>query len=76
MPKLTTISSRPSRWFALLAVALMAGALLVVTGCGKRGPAEKTGEKVDEAVDGVKDALTPDGPAEKAGEKVDDALGN
>jgi hypothetical protein len=35
--------------------------------CGKRGGAEKAGEKVD-------NVFRKDGPAENAGEKVDDAL--
>jgi outer membrane lipoprotein-sorting protein len=36
--------------FALAAIALATGA------CPEKGPAEKAGEKVDEAVDKVKDA--------------------
>ena len=43
--------------------------------CKKKGPAEKTGEKMDEAIENVKDAIDPKGPAEKAGEKVDEVLG-
>lgn len=43
--------------------------------CEKKGPAERTGEKLDKAVEEVKDAVDPKGPAEKAGEKVDKALG-
>jgi len=43
--------------------------------CKEKGPAEKAGENVDEAIENVKDAVDPKGPAEKAGEKVDDALG-
>lgn len=48
--------------------------LAFTTGCRKDGPAEKTGEAIDDAGESVKDAVTPDGPAEKAGEKVDEAL--
>lgn len=51
---------------------------LVVAGvsCKKKGPAEKTGEKIDEAIEKVSDAIDPKGPVEKVGEKVDKALGN
>lgn len=48
----------------------------ILGSCREKGPAEKTGEKVDEAVEKVKDAVDPKGPVEKAGEKVDKALGN
>jgi outer membrane lipoprotein-sorting protein len=46
-----------------------------VSSCKEKGPAEKTGEKVDKALEKVEDAVDPKGPAEKAGEKVDKALG-
>ena len=45
-----------------------------VTSCEKEGPAETTGEKVDEAVENIQDAVDPKGPMEEAGEKVDEAL--
>lgn len=47
-----------------------------VSSCREKGPVEKAGENVDEAVENVKDAVNPKGPVEKAGEKVDKALGN
>lgn len=47
-----------------------------VSSCREKGPAEKTGESVDRAIESVKDAVDPKGPVEKAGEKVDKALGN
>lgn len=50
-------------------------------GCDNQGPAEKAGEKVDDAVESVKDAadeagdkITGQGPAEEMGEKIDDAV--
>jgi predicted small lipoprotein YifL len=49
--------------------------IIALAACKKKGPAEKTGEKVDEAIESVKDAVNPKGPAEKAGEKVDEVLG-
>jgi hypothetical protein len=58
---------------------LMALCLLPITAslvsCKPKGPAEKAGESVDEAIEDVKDAVNPKGPVEKAGEKVDEALG-
>lgn len=45
-----------------------------VVSCREKGPAEKAGENVDEAIENVKDAVDPKGPLEKAGEKVDEAL--
>ncbi len=47
-----------------------------VVSCREKGPAEKAGERVDKAIENVKDAADPKGPAEKAGEKVDRALKN
>jgi hypothetical protein len=44
--------------------------------CKEKSPAERTGEKIDNAVEKVKDAVDPKGPVEKAGEKIDNALGN
>lgn len=44
--------------------------------CEKKSSAERAGEKIDKAVENVKDAVDPKGPAEKAGEKLDKALGN
>ena len=74
MLKVHMISPTSSRWVRLLAAALMGFALVVVSGCGDRGAAEKAGEKVDEAVEETKDFVDPDGPAEEAGEKVDEAV--
>lgn len=49
---------------------------LAVVSCKEKGPVEKAGEGVDNAVEKVQDAVNPKGPVEKAGEKVDKALGN
>jgi hypothetical protein len=52
---------------------LMGGALVA---CDDKGPAEKAGEKLDDAGQKVKDAIDPPGPAEKAGRSIDKATGN
>ena len=49
--------------------------IATLASCKEKGPAEKAGESVDEAIEDVKDAVDPDGPGEKVGEKVDEALG-
>jgi hypothetical protein len=61
-------------WMLLptLLIALVVSVSFIA--CGKKGAAEKTGEKVDEAVEDAKDAFDKDGPVEDAGEKVDDAV--
>ena len=55
----------------LLFLALSASLSLVA--CEKKGPAEKMGEKLDEAVKSVEEAVDSKGPAEKIGEAVDKA---
>jgi hypothetical protein len=64
------------RWsIPILALAaVLAVGMPLCTGCREKGPVEKAGEKVDEAVDKMKDAVDPKGPAERAGEKIDRAL--
>ena len=72
-------TSGPLR-YAPLFLILFALAALALTSCGKRGDAEKAGEKIDNAIedtkDGAKDLIDKDGPAENAGEKVDKKLDN
>jgi len=57
---------RNSRQVVALLLAGIIG--LSLTACEKKGPAEKAGEQVDQAL-GTQDS----GPAEKAGENLDDA---
>jgi len=54
--------------------AVLAVGTTYCTGCREDGPAERAGEKVDDAVEKMKDAVDPKGPAERAGEKIDRAL--
>ena len=61
---------------SLLVTLCLLPLLTAVVSCKKKGPAEKAGEKMDETIEDVKDAVNPKGPVEKAGEKVDKALGN
>ncbi|MEP2775517.1 MAG: hypothetical protein ABJQ29_03900 [Luteolibacter sp.] len=58
-----------------IAVVSLIPFLGFVTSCEKKGPAETTGEKIDEVVEDIQDSVDPKGPMEKAGEKVDEALG-
>ena len=59
----------------LLAMVFISSTLMI-TGCENQGPAEKAGERLDEAVDEMKDELegTRKGPLERAGENIDDAM--
>lgn len=50
-----------SMWTILLASALL------TTGCPKKGPAERAGEKIDKGVEKAGDAV------EKAGDKIENA---
>jgi hypothetical protein len=68
----TTTIMKPSLLMSVCLLPLMG----TVVSCREKGPAEKAGENVDEAVEKVSDAIDPKGPAEKAGEKVDKALGD
>ena len=59
-------------------LAALAGALGVAitlgAGCeSEKGPAEKAGASVDNAVQKAKDTVSPPGPAEKAGRALDKA---
>ena len=55
--------------------ALLIGAVVSFAGCGEsKGPAEKLGEKIDNAAQEAKDTVSPPGPLEKAGRTVDKAI--
>jgi hypothetical protein len=56
-----------------IAAAIVLGTVAIGTGCHK-GPAEKAGEKVDDAVQKMKDTVDPPGPAEKVGREIDKKL--
>lgn len=64
----------PTMKFTLLMSLCLLPVVGSVVSCREKGPAEKTGEKIDEAADKIKDVVEPKGPVEKAGEKIDDAL--
>ena len=53
-------------------LALLAGLTLSLAACDNKGPAEKMGEKIDEAVEKVQHG--DEGTLEKAGRKVDEAV--
>ena len=52
-------------------IAAMAAAVALAAGCEK-GPVQKTGERVDRALD--QDKVIGKGPVEKAGKKIDKAI--
>jgi len=58
---------RSVRVGSLIGIALLLGTVL--TGC-EQGPAQKTDEKIDRALD----RLSGKGPVEKAGERIDKAV--
>lgn len=72
---------RPRRWHASYAVLALFTSLLVLGGCERQGPAEAAGERIDEAVEDVRDRagqlydeIIPEpGPAERMGQALDNA---
>jgi hypothetical protein len=74
-----------TKW-KMMVVGLLLGLLTFpLAACEKKGPAEKAGEQVDQAMEDAKegmeqgaeaisDKIDPQGPAEKAGEKFDEAM--
>lgn len=57
----------------LLILPLLLVGLLPMVGC-QEGPAERAGEKVDNAARQVRDTVNPpSGPVEAVGRKIDDA---
>lgn len=50
--------------------------LLAVSACEEQGPAEKTGEKVDNAVENLKDKYDEQtkGPMERTGQAIDESV--
>ena len=59
-----------------LVISVFFMATLLFTGCVQKGPAQRAGEKIDRAVDNMKDAVDPPGPAQKAGRSIDRAIDN
>ena len=60
----------------LATLAVLGASSAVMHGCERepRGPVEKVGKEIDEAVDKVDDAVDPKGPVEKAGRALDRAV--
>ncbi len=69
-----------------LTICLILSLSLLFMACEKEGPAERAGERMDEAYEDTKDNLndageaiedsvTPDGPMEEAGEEMDETVG-
>jgi hypothetical protein len=52
-------------------------AVMMVSGCERKGPMERTGERLDEIGENIKEGESPlkkKGPMEKAGEAIDDSV--
>lgn len=61
--------------YRLLSVAIAISMAVLLASCEEdKGPAEKIGQQVDEAVDKMAEQVESEGPAEKAGERIDQAL--
>lgn len=58
----------------ILAIFMTTLFFCALTGCEQRGPAQRLGEKVDNAKESVQDTVNPKGPVEKAGREADKAL--
>jgi hypothetical protein len=61
---------------SLVISTLFVATTLFITGCVQKGPAQRAGENIDQAVENMKDAVDPPGPAEKAGRSLDRAIDN
>lgn len=57
--------------FGIALILPLAGGLAA---CDESGPAEETGENIDDAMD--QGSAFDEGPAEEMGEEMDDATGN
>ena len=57
-----------------LGITFIIGGMFLSIGCKSQGPAEKAGKEVDQAVEKMKDVVSPPGPAEKAGKELDRAV--
>lgn len=59
--------------------AAASAAIVVLTlgigACEPKGPAERAGEKADEAAESAAEAFDSKGPAERAGEEIDGMVG-
>jgi tRNA A37 threonylcarbamoyltransferase TsaD len=58
----------------VLVSMLVSGGVLCFTGCEQKGPVERAGEKIDRAVEDMKDKIDPPSPAEKVGRAIDRAV--
>lgn len=65
-----SFDTRTARLFGLLTAIGLATALLPLTGCDQ-GPAEETGEVIDDAIDDTGDAI--DDAADDVDDAIDDA---
>jgi predicted small secreted protein len=57
----------------LIRAAILAVCLSGVAACNTEGPAERAGEKVDDAGQAMRDTIDPPGPTERMGRSIDRA---
>lgn len=58
----------------IIGAAIVLPIMGALAACDDKGPAEKAGEKIDNAAQSMKDTIDPPGPAEKAGRSIDDTF--
>ena len=57
----------------LVRATILVLCLSAVAACHREGPAERAGQKMDNAGQSLKDTIDPPGPAEKMGRSIDRA---
>jgi len=68
------------KYMSIVSLVMFLSLTLLNSGCDSDGPAENTGEKIDQSYENTKDAvedsadkINGEGPAENAGEEIDEA---
>ncbi len=60
-------------WISGLGLSALLAGMVFAAGCQEKGPAERAGERIDNAASRASDAINPKGPMERAGQKIDNA---
>jgi predicted small secreted protein len=70
---MTNLRKMREKSMTLLRAAILAVCLAGVAACNTEGPAERAGEKVDNAGQAMQDKIDPPGPVEQMGRSIDRA---